>query len=264
MPEPSHTALLHKPVDYGSDAADLAFVLAVGVHAAIAGAAVVAGVIALLARKGGPAHRRVGAAFLWGMGAAAVTGIGVDLVRLLVRFEANHVAHAGLGMPSSIPARLAFLHAALCVLFFVRRGWAAFARRRAHPAERLVGPSLAGLGALAAIAIVLRFDPWTGALWMIATFSVAAALSSRLTRAPREVEHRFHLLFLAAFSWWGAAQGFGPALQIALSGVGPVAPYVGDRPGPFTPAFFGFLALWLPAFALAGWLGLRARRAAAR
>ena len=96
---------------------------------------------------------------------------------------------------------------------------------------------------------------------MIATFSVAAALSSRLMRAPRKVEHRFHLLFLAAFSWWGAAQGFGPALQIALSGVGPVSPYVGDRPGPFTPAFFGFLALWLPAFALAGWLGLRARRA---
>ena len=101
------TPLLHKPIDYGSEAADLAFAAAVGVHALIAGAAVIAGVVALASKKAGRLHRRVGAAFLWGMGGAAVTGIGVDLVRLLVRFEANHTSHAGFGAPSSVPARIA-------------------------------------------------------------------------------------------------------------------------------------------------------------
>lgn len=258
------TPLLHKPIDYGSEAADLGFAAAVGLHALIAGAAVIAGVVALASKKGGRRHRRVGAAFLACMGGAAVTGIGVDLVRLLVRFEANHTSHPGFGLPSSVPARIAFLYAALCVLFMIRRGWAAFARRRALPGERAVAPALALLGALAAAVIAARLNPWTGALWMIATFAVGVGLSNRLMRAPPAVEHRFHLLFLAAFSWWGAAQGFGPALGVALSGLGPVSAYAGDRPGPFTPAFFGFLAAWAPAFGLAAWIGLRQARLARR
>lgn len=256
------TPLLHKPIDYGSEAADLAFAAAVGVHALIAGAAVIAGVVALASKKGGRLHRRVGAAFLWGMGGAAVTGIGVDLVRLLVRFEANHTSHAGFGAPSSVPARIAFLYAALCVLFMVRRGWAAFARRRVLAGERAIAPALAALGVISGAVIVIWLNPWTGALWMIATFTLGVAIANRLMGAARKVEHRFHLLFLAAFSWWGAAQGFGPAIGIALSGVGPVSPYVGDRPGSFSLAFFAFLAAWLPAFALAAWLGARHARAA--
>ena len=38
------------------------------------------------------------------------------------------------------------------------------------------------------------------------------------------------------------------------------APYVGDQPGEFNPAFFGFLIFWLPAYALAGWLAWRFTR----
>lgn len=250
----SETPLLHKPVSYGSEAADLAFVAVVALHAALAGGAVVAGVVALAAKKGGRLHRRVGAAFLWGMVGAAVSGIGIDVVRLTVRFGDNHTSHAGMGTPSSIPARIAFLYAGLCVLYLARRGWRALSRPRATAFDRAAPPLLALLGLACGLLIVLRLNPWTGALWMIATFVAAVAYSPILRRARPRDEHRFHLLFLAAFSWWGAAQGFGPAVGIALRGVGPAAPYVGDRPGSFSPAFFGFLALWLPAFALAAWM----------
>lgn len=98
---------------------------------------------------------------------------------------------------------------------------------------------------------------------MIATFVAAVAYGATLRRARPREEHRFHLLLLAAFSWWGAAQGFGPGIGIALGGVGPVTPYVGDQPGRFSLAFVVFLVGWAPAFLVAGWM-LRRYRASER
>jgi len=33
------------------------------------------------------------------------------------------------------------------------------------------------------------------------------------------VQHGFGMSALAAFSWWGALQGFGPAIAIAIKGL---------------------------------------------
>lgn len=60
---------------------------------------------------------------------------------------------------------------------------------------------------------------------------------------------------LAAFSWWGALQGFGPAIAIAIQGDAPsTRAYLGNQPGSFSPAFLFFLASWAPFFVLAAYL----------
>ena len=67
-------------------------------------------------------------------------------------------------------------------------------------------------------------------------------------------QHRFIILFLAAFSWWGALQGFGPALAIAIVGVdNSVTTYTGNLPGEFQINFFIFLLAWLPPFIVAAY-----------
>jgi hypothetical protein len=66
--------------------------------------------------------------------------------------------------------------------------------------------------------------------------------------------------FLAAFSWWGALQGFGPAIGIAIKGIDrSIAPYVGNRPGPYSPMIWQFLVGWGLCFALGGWLWKRVK-----
>lgn len=261
-----HTPLLHKPVFYGGELANLAFVALTVVHAACGATGVLTSVTALAAKKGRRVHLRAGRWFVRAMVATALTGIGLDGVRLGFYFTENHTKYAGLGMPSSIPARIAFLFAALCILYLARVGAhpRVFSRRpaaipgweRALP----IGLLLAGVAACALIAA--RFDPWTGALWMIVTFAAATITTGRMS--PSVAQHRFAMLFLAAFSWWGALQGFGPAIGVALQGADEsTRPYLGDQPGAFDPAFFGFLAVWAPAFVLAAFLHRRfARRAA--
>lgn len=259
----AETLLQSKPVSYGSGAADLAFVAIVAVHAVLAAIALASGIAALASKKGGRRHRRAGGAFLGSMALTALSGIGIDVVRLSVRFAENHTSYEGMSTPSSIPARIAFLYAGACVLHSAWRGWRAVTRPRAELwVDRAAPPLLAALGIGCAALIIARLNPWTGALWMIGTFAAAVIYGARL-RGRSSAEHRFHLLVLAAFSWWGAAQGFGPAIGIALFGHGAAQPYTGDRPGSFSMAFFAFLALWAPAFLLAAWLSRRyARRAA--
>jgi hypothetical protein len=47
---------------------------------------------------------------------------------------------------------------------------------------------------------------------------------------------------VAAFCWWGALQGFGPALLIVFRGDDfSTTPYGGNQPGQFTADFFLFL-----------------------
>lgn len=134
----------------------------------------------------------------------------------------------------------------------------------------LLPGALLAIGLAITIAIGVRFNPWTGALWMIWTFMAGIAITARYRRdegaVPSVAQHRFTMLFLAAFSFWGALQGFGPAIGIAINGVDRTAtPYVGDQPGPFTPFFFAFLVGWAPSFLLAAYLLRRhARNASAK
>ena len=65
---------------------------------------------------------------------------------------------------------------------------------------------------------------------------------------------------LAAFSWWGALQGFGPAIAIAIKGIDrSMAPYVGNRPGPYSPMIWQFFIGWAIWFGLGAWLWKRAK-----
>ncbi|MCA9605594.1 MAG: hypothetical protein KC619_08375, partial [Myxococcales bacterium] len=168
----------------------------------------VSGIVSLAAKKGGKRHLAWGRAFVRLMVATALSGIGLDVVRLTVRFTENHTKYVGSGMPSSIPARLAFLVAALSILYLARVGThpRVFARRPAPlPTwERALPFALVAVAIAAAVVIVGWLDPWTGALWMIATFAAATFVTGRMP--PSVAQHRFAMLFLGAFSWWGAFQ----------------------------------------------------------
>jgi len=268
------TPLLHKAVVYGSHFANSAFIFLVAIHALAGAAAVVAGIVALVAKKGRRVHLRAGPLFVYAMVATALTGFVIDVVRLTVRAPANHIHYAGTSMPSSYPARLGFLFAAVCIAYLARLAIPRRARSPGSPSRGwwIAPAALLAIGAGMTLLVIVRFNPWTGALWMIWTFMAAVAVVARYRRAegaspgPSVEQHRFTMLFLAAFSWWGALQGFGPAIAIAIAGVGSsTEPYVGDRPGAFSPAFFFFLAGWVPTFLVAAFLALRhARKRALR
>src|SRR5215510_594816 len=256
------TPLHHKPITYGSDLADLIFLVAVVLHILPALAAPTSAVVAFVARKGNALHVRAGRVFVWSMATVAVTGIGIDLVRLSFAYTANHTKYAGYSQPSTIPARLGFLYAGLCVLYILYeaappRGL----RRRQVEGSRWMMPGLLlATGAAFTALIAVRYNPWTGALWMIWIFAGLIVLTAR-GRASGVAQHRTGMSFLAAFSWWGALQGFIPGIVLAVGGTdGSTRPYVGDQPGPFTPLFFGFLSGFLPTFVLAAILIRRYRR----
>lgn len=260
------TPLLDKPVIYGSDVLDYGFIVLAVLHAVAGAAAVVSGIVALAAKKGRPVHLRWGKAFVRFMVATALTGIALDSVRLTVFFTENHTKYAGSGTPSSIPARIAFLVAAISILYLARVGThpRVFSRRPAPlaPWERALPWGVIAATMFAAVVVIARFNPWTGALWMIGTFGIATFFTGRME--PGVAQHRFAMLFLVAFSWWGALQGFGPALARVFVGDDPSTdPYTGHLPGGFSPMFFAFLVGWLPAFVAAGFIHLRfARRRA--
>ena len=263
------TPLHHKPIVYGSTAANLLFFAAVVAHVFPAIVAPVAAIVALASRKGGPLHVRAGQLFVWSMAAVAITGIGIDLARLCFHVAENHTKYAGYSMPSSYPARIGFLYAGICVLYLLREAAGPRVFHDDHAtratARAWVPASLLAMGLGFAILIATRFNPWTGALWMVATFGAFVAFMGRARlendRRARVVRHRIGMIFLAAFSWWGAIQGFGPAIGIALRGAdASTAPYRGGAPGPFTPFFWVFLATWAPMFLLGGYLVRRLRR----
>ncbi|MGE0791753.1 MAG: hypothetical protein AB7S26_39120 [Sandaracinaceae bacterium] len=268
------TLLHHKPVSYGSDLADYAFIAVVAAHAVLGGLGFATSFVALFAKKGRRLHVASGLWFVRAMVGAALSGIVIDVIRLGVRYAPNHTQVDGLAMPSSIPARIAFLYAALAVLYLAAVGGrrATFEKDGAASAWVRVSmtPALAAAGVASIALIALRFDPWTGAIWMIATFVALVLMVGQLERtraerrAPGLAVHRLSMLGLASFSWWGAAQGFGPALAYALRGVEAAAgPYVGDQPGPFRLQFLGYLAFWAPAFVIAALLYRRYARVSA-
>lgn len=267
------TPLHDKPIVYGSALANGLFFALVVLHILPALIAPISAIVALATRKGARLHLRAGKYFVRSMTALALTGIGLDVVRLTSHYRENHTKYVGDSMPSTIPARLAFLYAALVVLWVL---WGVtpprvFVRAAAGARELVLPALLLAFGAALSLLIALRLNPWNGSLWMIGSFSALVVVEARARakasdRADGVARHRVGMTFLGAFSWWGALQGFGPAIAIAIKGPDlSSAPYVGDRPGPYAPYFLLFLIGWVPLLALAGFFVRRYRlRANAR
>ena len=257
------TFLLHKPVIYGSALANSLFLFILLLHIIPAAIAPVFAIVAFLARKGGKLHQHSGRFFAWSMISIALTGIVLDIVRLCFFVEENHTKYAGYSMPATYPARLGFMFAGVCVLYLLREATPprVFCRQSKAQALTVMPSLLIGTGLALTTLIALRLNPWTGALWMIWTFILiilvmARTPSSALSKHERDVaRHRLGTSYLAAFSWWGALQGFGPAIFILINGDDlSTTPYVGNQQGSFTPAFFLFFVAWAPFFFFATYL----------
>lgn len=230
----------------------------------IAGAiAPISALIAFRTRKGSKSHIRSGDLFAGSMVTVVLTGIVLDVVRLCFFAQENHTKYAGYSMPSTYPARLGFMFVGLCILYILREVTPPRIFRR--PPGRTTATIVPGLlvmtGLVLTAIIALRLNPWTGALWMIWTFILIVILMARSPASPNHpratdvAKHRLGMSCLAAFSWWGALQGFGPAIAIAIQGDDlSTRPYLGNQPGSFSPAFFLFLVSWAPFFILAAYL----------
>ncbi len=257
------TFLLHKPVSYGSSFANSLFLMMLLLHIIAGTIAPISAIVAFTARKGSKSHVRSGRFFAWSMLIVALTGIMLDVLRLCFFVKENHTKYAGYTMPSTYPARLGFLFVGLCILYILREVTPprVFRRQSRETAVTVVPTLLVATGLVLTVIITLRLNPWTGALWMIWTFILIVIIMARTTsssdknRATDVARHRFGMSCLAAFSWWGALQGFGPAIAIAIKGDDPsTSTYLGNQPGPFSPAFFLFLVGWAPFFCLAAYL----------
>ena len=257
------TFLLHKPVIYGSSLANSAFLMILLLHIIAGAIAPISAVVAFRARKGSKSHVHSGRFFAWSMVTVALSGIVLDVVRLCCFVQENHTKYAGYTMPSTYPARLGFLFVGLCILYILREVTPPhiFSRQARETTAPVVPILLIATGLLLTAIIALRLNPWTGALWMIWTFILIMIIMARTTsssgrnRAAEVVQHRFGMSCLAAFSWWGALQGFGPAIAIAIQGDDlSTRAYMGNQPGPFSPAFLLFLISWAPFFVLAAYL----------
>ncbi|MGB3292667.1 MAG: hypothetical protein WBB01_06775 [Phormidesmis sp.] len=257
------TFLLHKPVSYGSAFANSLFLMVLLIHIVGAVIAPISAAVACKARKGSKSHQRAGRYFSGSMVILALTGIILDVVRLCFFVAENHTKYAGYTMPSTYPARLGFLFVGVCVLYILREVTPprVFRQQSLETADAGVASLLVVSGLSLTVIITLQLNPWTGALWMIWTFSLIVFIMARTTLSPHNdretavARHRFGMSCLAAFSWWGALQGFGPAIPILVSGADlSVSPYLGDQPGSFSPAFFLFLLGWAPFFVLAAYL----------
>ena len=251
------TFLLHKPVIYGSALANTIFLAILVVHIIAAVMAPIAGWLAFAARKGGLIHQRSGRYFSAAMITLTFSGIVLDVVRLSFYVEENHTKYAGYTMPTTYPARLGFIFAGLCVLYLLQETQSPQASK-SHPSGVISDVKLALLvmtGLLLTSIIILRLNPWSGALWIIWTFILVLVLvgkESRQRSGGAIAKHRIGMSALAGFSWWGAFQGFIPAIAILIMGDDlSVTPYVGNQPGPFSPIFFLFFLFWAPFFLLA-------------
>lgn len=262
------TPLHDKPIVYGSALANWLFFALIVVHIVPAVIAPVSAIVALATRKGHRLHIRAGKYFVRSMATLALTGIVIDVVRLCFYYRENHSKYLGDSMPSTIPARLSFLFAALVVLWVLWEVTPPRLFRRGPPTQlqaRVMPVLLLAVGAGLSLVIITRLNPWNGSLWMIGSFCVLviAEWRTRLRGSERNIavaRHRVGMTFLAAFSWWGALQGFGPAIGVAIKGPDlSTAPYLGDRPGPFAPYFYLFLVAWAPLLALAAFLVRRYR-----
>ncbi len=260
------TPLLHKPIIYGSDMANWGFWGLTILHLIPALVALISGILALTSPKGREKHIQWGMVFIWMMIATAVSGIVLDVIRLSFFVEENHQKYTDFGMPSTYPARIAFLYAATCVIYLAKfashpLNLSRETRPEIQNKQRWIPASFVFIGLALSGLIFQYYNPWTGALWMIWSFIIVVFITGFLPVFNSGYayfglhQHRFIILFLAAFSWWGALQGFGPALVIAVAGVDNSATtYTGNLPGEFKASFFLFLLAWLPPFVVAAYL----------
>jgi len=122
MPELWATLILKKPVVYDSAFANGSFVTGLTLHFIAGALGFVFGIIALCVKKGGPIHTTVGKGFAISMVFCSVSGIVLDIVRLMVNYLENHEQYKGFSPPSSLPARFSFMHMGLCVIAMVIEG----------------------------------------------------------------------------------------------------------------------------------------------
>lgn len=263
------TFLLHKPVIYGSVFANSLFLVILLLHIIPAAIAPISAIVAFAARKGSKSHQRSGRFFAWSMVVVALTGIILDIIRLCFFVKENHTKYAGYTMPATYPARLGFMFVGVCILYMIREVTPPHVfRRQSREQAAAVVPSLLVATGLALTAIImLRLNPWTGALWMIWTFSLIVIVMTQTTSSSwsnREADvarHRLGMSCLAAFSWWSALQGFGPALALIFNGDDlSTRAYVGNQPGSFSFTFVLFFVSWAPFFGLAAYLIRRSKR----
>jgi len=228
--------------------------------------ALISGVLALTSPKGREKHIQWGMLFIWAMIATAASGILLDVIRLSFFVEENHQKYTDFGMPSTYPARIAFLYAAVCVIYLAKfashpLNLSRETRPELQNKQRWLPATFVFIGLALSGLIFQYYNPWTGAQWMIWTFIIIVFITGFLPVFNSGYayfglhQHRFVILFLVAFSWWGALQGFGPALVIAMVGVDNSATtYTGNLPGEFKANFFLFLLAWLPPFVVAAYL----------
>ncbi len=261
------TPFLRKPVIYGSEFADTSFIVVVIMHVVVCVPVLVAGLVALTLPKHSKAHLIAGKTFIVAIIATALTGVALDIVRLGFFVAENHFKYPGAAMPSSFPARFAFTYAGLCIVYMVHQATPLKPRLTdTFPWAALVlvvgGIAITGL-------IFARYNPWSGALWMIATFIGASAISGFLKQhSSHSYEgrihlHRFTMLFLLTFSGWAAWQGFMPAIQHWQYGfVDYGGMYRGNLPGEFSSRFMSFFRDWVRPFFLGSliWLYFVIRR----
>ncbi len=268
------TPILHKPISYGSQLADGVFLGLIGFHVLFAVMAIVTGVLAVRAKKGSKYHMSVGSKFVTAMIWVAISGIVLDVVRLSVYVDVNHTKYVDYAMPSTYPARFAFLYAAICILYLLKQSGSNISRAgnlvstskqaslSVQTLDALIVPWVIGLFGIAlTFVIFINYNPWTGALWMIWTFSASMFYfcylkfrsAELLRREAKTLLHRYTMSFLLAFSGWAALQGFGPGITVLLQGVdNEVATYMGDKPGGYSHSFWLFLVVWLPFFIVGG------------
>lgn len=257
------TFLLHKPVIYGSAFANSLFLIVLLLHIIPAAVAPITAIVAFLACKGSKVHLRSGRIFAGSMASIALTGIVLDIIRLCFFVEENHTKYAGYSMPATYPARLGFMFVGVCVLYLLREGTPpqVFGRQSRERSGSVIPSLLVGTGLALTAIITLRLNPWTGALWMIWTFILIVIIMAQSPASSinqREVDvarHRVGMSCLAGYSWWGALQGFGPAIAILINGDDlSTTAYVGNQPGPFSLTFVLFFVVWAPFFVFAAYL----------
>jgi hypothetical protein len=258
------TFLLHKPVNYGSSFANCLFLMVLLVHIISGVVGSLSAIVAFTVQKVSKSHMHSGRFFTWSMVIVTITGIVLDVVRLCFFVKENHTKYVDYTMPSTYPARLGFLFVGLCVLYILREVTPSRVFRRqsgGHAVTTVVPSLLVATSLVLTLIVTLQLNPWTGALWMIWTFCLIVIIMARTTsssdrsRVVDVARHRFGMSCLAAFSWWGVFQGFGSAIVISVKGNDPsTGPYLGNQPGPFSPAFFLFFLGWAPFFCLAAYL----------
>jgi len=264
----------------------LTFKVFLGMHGICGLLACVMAIIAMSVTKGQTVHKLCGWLFSFLMLTVALIGGPLDLTRLFSPFRPyNDVNLSHFATPSTSPSHLGFFHAGFSLIsMLIQALWGKnLSDFQAGSPHRFYAKLLMAfniwnlvLGIICAFAIVVLFNPSTGALWMIITFFAFETTNfigwlkfleqyRIVLYWERMLIHQFNLSMLSGFAWWSALQGFLPPLMGFIHhNLGEhTGPFMGDKPGKFSfSSFFGFLLFWAISFspAIVLWLYFRKRR----